>query len=153
VRAGRARRDAEGLSDLLVRAPRGDEAHDLQLAAREPGHTRRDGAHGRSSTQFSNLLARRVELRLGAEVGEDLVRAPQLANRALAIARHRQRARELTPGPRSVGDVGYRLERVHRIPDQRDGARCVALQHLHQRVAGVGPGEPQPLSEQRRIAA
>ena len=152
MRARRARRDAERGADLLVRSPRGDEAHDLELAAREAGDALRRGARRRTRAELAQLLARRVELAFRAEMREHFVRAPQLAHRALAIARLGEHARQLTAHARRVGHVRNRLQRVSGARSNETARSGFPCSICDERVARVGPRETQPLSERRRLA-
>src|SRR5262245_30686101 len=105
MRARRSRRDAERRADLFVRATRGDETDDLELSPREPGHARRDTARGRPCPELSQLLAGRIELALGAEMREDLMRATKLAHCAFAITGLGEDTRELTSQARGMRHV------------------------------------------------
>src|SRR5262245_10775995 len=105
MRAGGSRRNVERRTDLFVRPPRRNEPHDLELAARQPGNTLRDRPRRRASAELAHLLTRRIELTLGAEMREDLMCPFELAHCAVAIARLREHARELTPQPRRMRHV------------------------------------------------
>src|SRR5438105_15059139 len=94
--ACRARRNAKLRADLLVRSTRRYEPHDLDLAAGEAGDALRHRSRRWPRPELAQLLARRIELTLCAEMREHFVRPTQLACRAFAIAGFRQRSRELS---------------------------------------------------------
>src|SRR4051812_45668720 len=118
MRAGRAGRDPERAADFLVRAPRCHQTHDLELAAGESGDALTGDTRRRTRAHLAHLLARGVELALGAEVLEDIVRATQFAHRTFTVARFGQRSRELTAQARRVGNVRNRLERIDRAGEK-----------------------------------
>src|SRR5688500_1943202 len=102
MRAHRAWRDVERLADLLVRLARCDQAHDLELPRGESLGAGEAGARRRSCAEVAKLLAGQCQLAVRAEPNEYLVDAPQLARRALAVARLRQHPRQLTSYTRRI---------------------------------------------------
>src|SRR5262249_35247304 len=112
-----------------------------------------DASRRRTSAELPKLLAGLVELLLGAESREDLVRAAQLARRALAITGARQRDRELAPEARRVRHVGDRLARFRRAAQLLQRSLRLPDQQLADRGARIRPREAESLTERGGLPA
>src|SRR5262245_19977884 len=141
--AGGARGNSQSHADLFVRSARGHETDDLHFASGEARDSLRDRARRRTRAELAQLLARGVELSLCSQVCKHLVRAPQLAHRAFAIARLSENSAELPAKSRGMRYVRNGFERVDGTLKERNGFLFIAVQHLDERVARVSPGEPE----------
>ena len=84
VHVDRARAEEELLGDVAVRAPDGDQPHDLELAAGQPALAARAAAH--RLAERGDLVRRLGGQRAGAELARAAVGAAQALERRLAVA-------------------------------------------------------------------